>query len=296
MPMKTPLRIALSYISSPSSIPRTFSWRFRPGISLEPIVFVFGAPRSGTTLLQRVLALNDQLFSIDAETGLFSLQNIFTRKHFGLSWNECQNLFQKSCDVVNFLENGVSEIRKKNGFASNMRMVEKTPQHVMHLGFLMRHFPRARFIHIVRDGRDCFCSSRNHPNIPQNSSVRRFAKYWAACVTEGLKFDTRNNLIRVKYEDLVASPESVVGDLMHRLDLNLQRRQLDPGEIGQDDRAKRDEFARLRHPIRPASVGRWRLEMDERELKNFEDVAGHLMPRLGYATDNTQRQLIHDAA
>ena len=68
------------------------TWRFPRTISEGNPVFVVGAPRSGTTLLQRMLSVHPDLFSIEAETGLFSMQNIFdpARRHFDLPFEQAE--------------------------------------------------------------------------------------------------------------------------------------------------------------------------------------------------------------
>ena len=66
--MRAQLRLAMTYLKSPSEILRNVRWRLNCSVSQEPVVFVVGAPRSGTTLLQRMLSLHDQLFSIQGET------------------------------------------------------------------------------------------------------------------------------------------------------------------------------------------------------------------------------------
>ena len=58
------------------------------------------------------------------------------------------------------------------------RFVEKTPQHILHLPFILKWFPQAQVIHLVRDGRDCYCSSKINIDIPQNKSAKEFASYW----------------------------------------------------------------------------------------------------------------------
>ncbi len=276
----------MTYLKSPRDILRNARWRLNCSISQEPIVFVLGAPRSGTTLLQRVLTLHDQLFSIQGETGLFSRQNIFARKHFHLSWDETRTLFEQSSDIVDLLQNGVCRLRKLQQLSSDTRMVEKTPQHVLQLKFLTRHFPNARFLHIIRDGRDCYCSSLNHPNIRQETSVRRFARYWAACVHTGLAFDSHPNVTRLTYEEFVESPHAVLSRIMLALGLSPQEKQLDTYAIGLDVRSERQEFARLSQPIQTTSVGRWKEELTTAEVQTFNLYAGKVLAELGYPSSS----------
>lgn len=273
------LSILRSYARNPRHVPRNLSWRIRRSVSASPTVFVLGSPRSGTTLLQSVLAAHSGLFSIPGETGLFSLQNIFTRRHLGLSWAENRELFDESRDLVDFFDRAVRRLESRN---EGRTFVEKTPQHVLRLRFLMRHFPRGRFVHVVRDGRDCFASAKTHPRIPQTTSAARFARYWRRCVAEPLRAGNHPSLLSLRYEDFVRAPAPELERVMRFLDLEVEAGQLDPDRFGGHKRGDLEEFRLLRAPISDRRVGRWRDELSGAEVRDFERVAGPLLDAYGY--------------
>ena len=244
---------------------------------------MFGAPRSGTSLVQSVLAAHGRLFSIPGETGIFSTQNIFGRRHFGLSWAENQTLFRESRDVVDFFDRGVRLLESRS---EGRTFVEKTPQHVLRLPFLIRRFPRARFIHVVRDGRDCFVSAKSRAGIPQASSARRFAAYWKRCVEAPLRVEPHPRLLRVRYEDFVRAPQAELERMMRFLDLAVEDQQLDPARFGSHRRGGREEFRLLREPVSDRRVGRWRTELALAERRVFERVAGRPLAGYGYLDED----------
>lgn len=248
-------------------------------ISGSRTIFVLGSPRSGTTLLQSVLAAHSRLFSIPGETGLFSLQNIFARRHLGLSWRENQDLFEESLDLVDFFDRAVDRLEQRN---QGRTFVEKTPQHVLRLRSLMRCFPHGRFVHVARDGRDCFASAKSHAHIPQTSSAARFARYWGRCVKEPLRPRDRANLLSLRYEDFVHAPAAELERLMGFLGLEPEEAQLDPARFGRHRRGDLDEFRLLRAPITDHRVGRWRAELSDAEVRDFERVAGRMLAAYGY--------------
>lgn len=239
-----------------------------------------GAPRSGTSLLQGVLAAHDHLFSIPGETGLFSHQNIFTRRHLGLSWGENRALFDESRDLVDFFDRAVRLLESKN---DGRTFVEKTPQHVLRLGFLLRRFPRARFLHVARDGRDCLASAKSHPHIPQARSAATFARYWRRCVESPLRFPGEPRLLSIRYEDFVSAPAAELERVMAFLGLEVDAEQLDPSRFGGHRRAEREEFRLLRSPVSDRRIERWRSDLDPTEVRTFERVAGRLLDAYGYA-------------
>lgn len=272
------LSILRSYMRDPH-LARNLTWRMPRTIGRSRIVFVVGSPRSGTTLLQSVLAAHSELFSIPGETGLFSNQNIFGRRHFGLSWEENRALFRESTDLVDFFDRAVALLESRNGGGT---FVEKTPQHVLRLEFLMRRFPNARFVHVVRDGRDCYVSAKGHPGIPQTTSAGRFARYWARCVDAPLRLEGHPALETVRYEDFVRSAPQELDRVMRFLALRSETEQLDPARFGSHKRGRRDEFHLLRSPITDLRVGRWKEELTAHEKADFEREARPQLNAYGY--------------
>ena len=271
--------VVSSHLRTPHLIIRNIRWRMPHTVSDRRLIFVVGAPRSGTTLLQRVLASHSQLFSIQGETGIFSARNIFAREHFKLSREDTSELFTQSRDIVDFFSRGVGLLESRHGEGT---FVEKTPQHVKHLRFLVKHFPEARFIHIVRDGRDCFCSAQSHPNIPQRSSVTTFAKYWRTCIRCASDVEDESNVFTVRYEDFTAQPDRVLGGIMASLQLEQEPGQFDPTKTGEDQRSQHAHFRRLTSTISSETVARWQREMSHEQAADFEMIAGAELLRHGY--------------
>ncbi|MEM7587825.1 MAG: sulfotransferase [Acidobacteriota bacterium] len=260
---------------------KNVAWRFPSTISDLNAVFVVGSPRSGTTLLQRMLSLHSELFSISGETGIFTYQNLFDprRKHFGLPAARIKSLQEGSSDVVDFFRKGVSYLSTEHG---GNRFVEKTPQHVLRLPFILKHFPASQVIHVVRDGRDCYCSSRFNPAIPQNRSIGRFARYWKKCVSAPMPHETNDRLFTVRYEHLVSRPRQQMTDVMTFLGLSFEGSQLDSSRIGNDHRANVEGFDRLKQPISAATVNRFESELTKTEISRFEALADRALAYYGY--------------
>jgi protein-tyrosine sulfotransferase len=236
------VRTLLPYARHPDRIVKNIRWRLATTECHRPIVFVLGAPRSGTTLLQRILSVHPDCFSLESETGLFSHQDIFARLHFGLGREETDALFATSRDIVDFMCKGIGILEKKYGVEK--RFVEKTPQHVLKMRFLLDRFPNARFLHIHRDGRDCYCSSLGHPFIPQKS-VTSFARYWRRCVLAGLACRSHPRAMTLSYETLTASPADTISSIMNFLGAAVSAEQVDNMALGRDRRSARPEFSRL---------------------------------------------------
>ena len=274
------VRVLGDYLRDPQHWLRNLTWRFPGAICDRRMVFVVGAPRSGTTLLQRVLAVHSGFFTIPEETGLFSHQNIFTRRHFGLSDRDTRRLLDGSQDIVDFLDRGIAHLEQER---PGRIFVEKTPQHVLAIPFIRRHFPRAAVVHLLRDGRDCFCSARAHPDIPQRHSVAAFARYWRRCVRAGCPAVPDPGVFQMRYERFAEEPEAETRRLMDHLGHPLEAVQTDPLRIAEDRRSAVDAFRKLNAPIDAASCGRWRHDLSPEHAATFLRIAGRELQRLGYA-------------
>ena len=100
------------------------------------------------------------------------------------------------------------------------RQVETTPHTLLHLETMARLYPRARFIHVVRDGRDVVSSLLGRDWIDPSTGEKVWccqdpktaAEYWVHVVDairhQGARFPDR--YLEIRYEDLIAHPEVVM--------------------------------------------------------------------------------------
>ena len=267
------------YLRNPYHVAENVRWRWRPGTSTERHIFVIGAPRSGTTLLQLLLGNHPACCTWEAETAVFTWQNIFTsqQKIFGLESSRVSDFFRECSDVVEFFDACAREFRLERG---GQVLVEKTPQHIFRTQFLLKHFPQSSVVHIHRDGRDCYCSARS-ASIPHGETPKEFARYWSKCIQARLDASAEQ-VVDVSYESLVASPKEELGRIMQSVGLSFDEQQLLSSRRAEDPRTENDKFARLGQKIDASSRGRWKEELDRYELQTFEQIAGQQLNALGY--------------
>ncbi len=164
------------------------------------------------------------------------------------------------------------------------RYGDKTPPFLMHMRMLAEQFPEARFIHLVRDGRDVVLSLRDQPFAP--SSFTGAAEYWSGRVRRARSAGERlgpERYVEVRYEDLVADTETQLRRLCQFVDLEfrpemLAYRQEDLARIPLTDRMRTSGAAR------PPGESRrdWRTQMTPRQLAVVEAVAGAQLEAFGY--------------
>jgi hypothetical protein len=165
------------------------------------------------------------------------------------------------------------------------RAGDKTPRHVLHVAAIAAALPEARFVHLVRDGRDVVPSVREHLLGPE--SLPATIDYWRDRVLAGRRAGAAigpDRYLEVRYEDLVADPEAVLPDVCRFLALDYT-----PAMLEYPGRAER-VIAGTWDSRRHAGVGRppttgvrdWRTTMAPADLRLFDELAGDLLAELGY--------------
>ncbi|MEA2487814.1 MAG: hypothetical protein QOF16_1468, partial [Actinomycetota bacterium] len=147
--------------------------------------------------------------------------------------------------------------------AGRSRWGDKTPRYIEHIPFISRLFPRGKFIHLIRDGRDVALSYANVPFGPK--SVAEAARLWAERVSTGRRDGcvlTGSRYLEIRYEDLVEDAEGEIKDICDFLEVDF-----DPGMLDYTQRARSAVLPRAAQynpkVMEKPSAGRsWRDEMD----------------------------------
>ena len=183
-------------------------------------------------------------------------------------------------------------VARRLGLVGGLRGVEQTPETVFVAEAAALAFPSARFVHIVRDGRDVACSLLDRGWLSQGrgggddaglpygaeprfwvepdrveefrttSDARRAAWAWRAYVQAARSLHERAHEIR--YERMVADPDAVAAELAVFLD------------------APASELARALRGAHDESVGRFRRDLTPEQLADVESEAGKLLAELSY--------------
>ena len=118
---------------------------------LDRPVIIVGAPRSGTTLLSRLLETHPDLHLIGEPRVTWRHGN--ERKTDMLLRGDARP------KVKNFIRNAFAA---ETLGASKQSFVEKSPHNSLRLDFVKAVYPNARIVHIIRDGRESIVSIRDH--------------------------------------------------------------------------------------------------------------------------------------
>lgn len=271
-----------------------FTGEPRPG--LAPIV-LGGCGRSGTTLLRIMLDSHPRI-CCGPESSVFrrrALDPDALADRFGLARGEVRAIDDAAASRPAFIEAFAALCLRDAGKA---RWAEKTPRNISRIGAIFRFFPEARFVHVLRDGRDVACSLRTHPRhavvdgrlVPLDTwkPLAACARRWRDDIECSRPWWSDPRLHTLRYEDLVRNPEAELRRLMLFLGEPWDDAMLAPAAGGS---SSRDATRFAQNPeaigaVNPSSIGRWQRDLDASDRRIFKRIAGPLLIELGYTQDD----------
>lgn len=279
----------------------------------NPYVFIVGCPRSGTTLLQRVVDAHPEI-AVTQETHWIPR---FFDKRWGVTregWVTTEVIprlvehpgfaaLDISREALVWLVGSrhpltyssfVSRIFDLYGEARGKHRVgDKTPGYVRRMKTLHALWPRARFVHLIRDGRDVYLSMADRPLEHFKRGVfDSWAEYPAATAALWWELNVRRGretgkalgpelYYELRYESLTASPREECAKLCGFLGVPYSDAMLrfHEGRIGTPPEAGGKPAWQ---PI-TSGLRDWRSQMLPSVVERFEAAAGELLGELGYA-------------
>ncbi len=164
------------------------------------------------------------------------------------------------------------------------RFGDKTPPYLHAVDELLAIWPDARVVVLVRDARAVALSIAGLPFGPNNAYAA--AGWWARGIREGLEAERRHpeQVVTVRYEDLVAEPEATVRRVCDHVRLGYNSEMLAIERAGPEKivAEQADWYAGVSKPISAAESERWRGEMPEEDQRVIAAVAGAELRELGY--------------
>lgn len=265
-------------------------------------MILLGVRRSGTTLLRVMLDRNPALAvpdesyfvpqlarrhrgPVDPDAFVDDLRRLPTLLEWGVSPDAVAERLRPG------LTSGEAIAAVFETYAADRgkpRWGDKTPLYMQYLPLLERLFPDARYVHLLRDGRDAALSFLAVPagimteswGYPRDAAG--FACQWATEVRAAHALSSRVGPSRyheLRYESLVTDPAAELRRVCGFAALDYDDDML--GYVGHTDSARKEHQRRLDEPPR-AGVRDWRSEMSPADVAAFEAVAGDLLDELGY--------------
>lgn len=268
--------------------------------------FIVGSGRSGTTLLRMILSSHSRL-SIPPETYYLAPLLAQFPVDRALSTAEVEGVIRVMTSHYRWPDMGIDagEFAREAGARANPRLREiteivynkhleregkvrwgdKTPPYIRIVPRLAELFPGARFIHLLRDGRDVAKSFQSvgwygpllHNNMSEWKEAADLDRRWR-------KSPLADRFLVVRYEDLVRQTQTTTKEICSFLG-----EQFEPQMLGWEEKVdrlmpRRELYIheKLRRKPNQADIERWRREMSSWELFVSEAFIGKDLRRAGY--------------
>lgn len=275
---------------------------------MKDCFFIVGSPRSGTTLLQRMLNGHPQI-AVTPETH-FGARYFKRRARFGRGSDPSarsaarEAFLDDYCASKAFAKLGIDEASFRTAASARPdepwwplqvgmeafgrlhgkpTVGEKTPSHALYVESLAAAFPTARFVMLWRDPRAVAASLAQVDWSERNPSEaaaiwRRYSK-----AMRRARAALPGRCLEVRYEALVSEPEQVLARICAFLDVPY-----DDGLLDYPDRplltGGRDTGLTALPP-QAERITAWRSWLPQEELSRVEVVCGREMSRMGYAPE-----------
>jgi len=280
-------------------------------LRMKQIFFIGGNVKSGTTWLQLLLNAHPDV-SCNGEghfgSGLMPILKPAFDRYDQLTAQESKTAFGEiagyrrltdedfrfllaTCICLSLLRQGKSRSARAVG--------EKTPSNVRYFGMLHALFPNAKFLHIIRDGRDCAVSGWFHNlRIGREWTMRNFgsmdayaakhAEAWANELAAAQAFTDKNpgRVCQIRYEDLAAATEQTLAGVFEFLDVEVRASVLTNCRAAASFEAVSGGRSAGQENIdsffRKGIPGDWRNHLSDDTVAAFRNRAGAWLDRFGY--------------
>lgn len=209
-------------------------------------IFIVGAPRSGTTLLQCMLSANKDTFSLPETHFFCSILPALNLKPEDPINSESILLITTSLREVvkidipdpldskwisratgnrliamGIFQDVIELFRPDHDRHGSLRLIEKTPNHIFNMHDILKYMPSVRFINMVRDPRDVASSLYQLPTATTKSMVK-YANNWKDYIQQAVEFERKypEKILSIRYEDLIVNTEKALVEICEFLDLD----------------------------------------------------------------------------
>lgn len=251
--------------------------------SLTPpinICLMAGFPRSGTTLLEKILNSHPQCIGTD-ESGILATQ---FRNPLTIEANSAEDALEEldsfnsediSAGRAEYLRCTEDTIGESLG---NRWLIEKEPLLTADLAVSLRLFPDGKILMPIRDPRDVvisyfFTIVPLNPSSAAAENIEMTCRFYAQVMRHWLHFKNilpEGQYMESRYEDLIANPEIQTKRLASFLGIEWSENMLNHHNTGNDRAVSTPTYNDVSKPLYTRSIARW---------KNYEQ---YLTPHLHY--------------
>lgn len=263
-------------------------------------IFIGGAARSGTSLLQAIFNQHSECVS-PPESHLLpnyayapiskitkALYDFASLKKILTDDVKVQRLNISADEVLSKLKPGLSPVELfityMNLFAQARNksiLVEGTPQNAWLSRRIFEQFPGSYLLHIIRDPRDVVMSTMSAEYTKKfEVSVQSVAEHYNLQYECGIDIAKKlfgKKYVRIFYEDLITNPLNEIKRICEELDVNFEQSMMEFYKSSNQVAASTESWkANLNNDFMSNNFGKWRKGMSERDIVMIEEVCKRL--------------------
>jgi hypothetical protein len=255
-------------------------------------LFIGGCPRSGTTLLARMLMgvegsvvppeshFKEALLSEDLNEEITHEEVALLHDHWQRrAWDlpPFDTWPWKSQTRAEFLEWLVRQHGNKSD--EEVTWIDHTPSNITHSSALASLFPTARFLHIVRDPRGVYSSVRSldwGPCTPCSS-----ARWWLTRLESGLEAEAHlaERCLQISFEQLLSHTDKTLSEITQWMDLSVPLKESGPYPVPSYSQR---QHSLVNEAIDPRRATAWEHELSARDREIIESSCSVRLDALGY--------------
>jgi len=263
-------------------------------------LFIVGVQRSGTTLLASLLNNHPDITVAQKATGfriVTAINNMYDvwphnlqfEKEVILKWlieNDVNDRLRELLDLENFAnyttiqELLAGSIQKKLVSNGKQLWVDKAPNLQHYVNDVALLMPRAKFLHIVRDGR------ANADSMSRRSyrHLKLSAQHWLDGNVQGVvnqQIMGSDHYLIIRYEDLLAQPEATLRTVCDFVGVDFKVAMLTP-----DSKDVPEEQQYVKSFLDTSKIDSWRKKRSAKEIEQMETIQGGLLHTFGYTLNH----------
>lgn len=246
---------------------------YSEGSNNDEAIFILGMPRTGTTLVERILSSHSKVFAA-GELSNFAVQMMRSLQDLsGIRSTSRDELVRLSVSL-DFKELGDSYIESTRPFTGHTpRFIDKLPLNFLYVGLIRLALPNAKIVNLVRDPMDtCYAVYKQLfiDAYPFSYDLDELARYFVAYrdLMEHWNTVIPGAVYSAEYEKLVDDFEVEVKALLKYCDLDFEPQCLTYYE--NREASTTASTVQVRQPVYRSSVGKWRDY--EQQLQPVMDV------------------------
>ncbi|REE01029.1 sulfotransferase family protein [Marinoscillum furvescens] len=288
--------------------PGKYPLHSKVGTRNEPF-FVFGSGRNGSTMLNRILNQHPAFF-LPSEQYFLGNSIIKFRLYNFLIWRDLvkiiagellpatgshtwsygpdaviKDLFHTSDKSLQYVVDRIFRSYGESREVQFARWGDTTPMNTRYMPEITDLFPKAKYIFLLRDGRDVVASYQKGGKdyLGELAAPMSAARHWLRSVAMYEQMLKKTDILLVRYEKLVQDPEFELTRLCQTLDV-----EYDPGLLDfhlstpQEALYQEPQHANIRRPISGSSVGNWQRTLAKEDLDMIMPLLQDTLAKYGY--------------